>query len=64
MSNLLKNLNEMLLMGPGPSTVSPTIYEALGRPTLGHLDPRFIEIMDTIKVQLQTILNTNNENPK
>ena len=61
MSNLLNNLNEMLLMGPGPSTVSPTIYEALRRPTLGHLDPRFIEIMDTIKVQLQTILNTNNE---
>ncbi len=41
MSNLLKNLNEMLLMGPGPSTVSPTIYEALHRPTLGHLDPRY-----------------------
>ena len=61
MSNLLNNLNEMLLMGPGPSTVSPTIYEALRRPTLGHLDPRFIEIMDTIKVQLQTILNTKNE---
>ena len=61
MSNLLKNLNEMLLMGPGPSTVSPTIYEALHRPTLGHLDPRFIEIMDTIKIQLQTILNTKND---
>ena len=61
MLNLLNNLNEMLLMGPGPSTVSPTIYEALRRPTLGHLDPRFIEIMDSIKVQLQTILNTNNE---
>ena len=61
MSNLLNNLNEMLLMGPGPSTVSPAIYEALSRPTLGHLDPRFIEIMDTIKIQLQTILNTKNE---
>ena len=61
MSNLLENLNEMLLMGPGPSTVSPTIYEALHRPTLGHLDPRFIEIMDTIKIQLQTILNTKND---
>ena len=56
MSNLLNNLNQMLLMGPGPSTVSPTIYEALRRPTLGHLDPQFIQIMDTIKLQLQTIL--------
>ena len=60
MLNLLNNLDEMLLMGPGPSTVSPTIYEALHRPTLGHLDPRFIQIMDTIKLQLQTILNTKN----
>jgi len=61
MPNLLNNLNEMLLMGPGPSTVSPTIYEALSRPTLGHLDPQFIEIMDNIKIQLQIILNTKNE---
>lgn len=61
MTNLLNNLNEILLMGPGPSTVSPTIYKALHQPTLGHLNPRFIKIMDTIKIQLQTLLNTKNE---
>ena len=27
------------LMGPGPSDVNPRILEALGRPTIGHLDP-------------------------
>lgn len=61
MKNLLNNLNEILLMGPGPSTVSPTIYKALHQPTLGHLNPRFIKIMDTIKIQLQILLNTKNE---
>ena len=61
MTNLLNNLNEILLMGPGPSTVSPTIYKALHQPTLGHLNPRFIKIMDTIKIQLQMLLNTKNE---
>lgn len=59
--NKLDNLEEMLLMGPGPSTVSPTIYKALHQPTVGHLDPKFITIMDEIKVQLKTILNTDNE---
>ena len=61
MSNLLNNVEEMLLMGPGPSTVSPTVYEALSRPTLGHLDPKFIKIMDSIKKQLQGMFNTKNE---
>jgi alanine-glyoxylate transaminase/serine-glyoxylate transaminase/serine-pyruvate transaminase len=61
MSNLLSQINDMLLMGPGPSTVSPNIYTALKQPTLGHLDPQFIQIMDEIKVQLQSVLNTKNE---
>ncbi len=49
MKNLLNNINETLLMGPGPSSVSPSVYEALSTSTIGHLDPRFIEIMDEIK---------------
>ena len=38
------------LMGPGPSDVSPRILEALSRPTIGHLDPDFITLMDEIIV--------------
>jgi len=49
------------LMGPGPSDVNPRILEALSRPTIGHLDPAFIEMMDEIKQLLQFAFQTSNE---
>ena len=49
------------LMGPGPSDVNPRILEALSRPTIGHLDPEFIRLMDEIKALLQYAFKTNNE---
>lgn len=60
MSNLLDCLQNTLLMGPGPSCVHPSVYSALSKPTIGHLDPAFIEIMDHIKSQLQKIMQTQN----
>ena len=60
MTNLLEDIDEILLMGPGPSCVHPDVYKALSRFTLGHLDPHFIKIMDQIQVLLQKLLNTNN----
>ena len=48
------------LMGPGPSDVSPRILEALSRPTIGHLDPAFIEMMDETKALLQFAFQTSN----
>lgn len=56
----LEALHEVLLMGPGPSTVPPSIYRALAQPTIGHLDPAFISIMDTLKEQLKELMVTNN----
>ena len=41
------------LMGPGPSDVHPRIVTAMAKPTIGHLDPEFIRLMDEIKVMLQ-----------
>lgn len=49
------------LMGPGPSDVHPRILEALGRPTLGHLDPLFVGMMDELKSLLKYAFNTDNE---
>ena len=49
------------LMGPGPSDVDPRITSALARPTIGHLDPAFIELMDEVKGLLQYAFQTNNE---
>jgi alanine-glyoxylate transaminase / serine-glyoxylate transaminase / serine-pyruvate transaminase len=48
------------LMGPGPSDVSPRVLEALARPTIGHLDPRFIDLMDELKQLIQYVFKTEN----
>ena len=49
------------LMGPGPSDVSPRVLGALSRPTIGHLDPLFVQLMDEIKELLQYAFQTSNE---
>jgi alanine-glyoxylate transaminase/serine-glyoxylate transaminase/serine-pyruvate transaminase len=49
-----------LLMGPGPSNVAPEVLAALARPTIGHLDPGFIKLMELIKVQLRLAFRTEN----
>ncbi|SVC38547.1 uncharacterized protein METZ01_LOCUS291401, partial [marine metagenome] len=49
MINKLSHIQKTLLMGPGPSCVSDSVYKALAKPTLGHLDPEFISLMDDIK---------------
>jgi alanine-glyoxylate transaminase/serine-glyoxylate transaminase/serine-pyruvate transaminase len=49
------------LMGPGPSDVSPRVLSALARPTIGHLDPCFVAMMDEVKELLQYALQTKNK---
>jgi len=48
------------LMGPGPSDVAPRVLAAMARPTIGHLDPAFIGLMDEIKALLQYAFQTEN----
>ncbi len=49
------------LMGPGPSDVNPRILEAMSRPTIGHLDPAFVGMMDEVKGLLKYAFQTENE---
>lgn len=49
------------LMGPGPSDVSPRVLSALARPTIGHLDPTFVGMMDEVKELLQYAFQTKNK---
>ena len=49
------------LMGPGPSDVHPRILSALARPTIGHLDPLFVGMMDDMKQLLQYAFKTQNQ---
>lgn len=48
------------LMGPGPSDIYPQVLQALSRPTVGHLDPLFIGMMDELKQLLQYAFQTKN----
>ena len=48
------------LMGPGPSDVSSRVLGALARPTIGHLDPMFVDLMDEVKRLLQFAFQTDN----
>jgi alanine-glyoxylate transaminase/serine-glyoxylate transaminase/serine-pyruvate transaminase len=48
------------LLGPGPSPVHPRVLEALSLPVIGHLDPRFLEIMDQSMAMLREVFQTKN----
>lgn len=48
------------LLGPGPSDVHPRVLQAMARPTIGHLDPAFVTMMDEIKSLLQYAFQTAN----
>lgn len=48
------------LMGPGPSDVYPEVLAAQSRPTIGHLDPLFVAMMDELKALIQYAFQTEN----
>jgi alanine-glyoxylate transaminase / serine-glyoxylate transaminase / serine-pyruvate transaminase len=50
-----------LLMGPGPSDVSPLVLKAMSQPLVGHLDPVFVKMMEEIKGMLRAVFLTKNE---
>src|SRR5688572_7528677 len=49
-----------ILLGPGPSPVNPRVLEALSLPVVGHLDPKFLEIMDQSMAMLREVFQTKN----
>ncbi|MCW3170951.1 pyridoxal-phosphate-dependent aminotransferase family protein [Shewanella subflava] len=50
-----------ILMGPGPSDVYPEVLAAQAKPTIGHLDPLFVNMMDELKQLIQYAFQTKNE---
>jgi alanine-glyoxylate transaminase/serine-glyoxylate transaminase/serine-pyruvate transaminase len=54
-------LPERLLLGAGPSVVPPPIYEAMARPTIGHMDPIFGQIMEEVAALLRETFRTMNQ---
>lgn len=51
---------ERILLGPGPSPVPQRVLRALGAPTLGHLDPQYLAIMDETCQMLRQVFGTKN----
>ena len=48
------------LFGPGPTNVPESILQALSQPTIGHLDPEFLRIMDETGERLRYAFQTSN----
>lgn len=49
-----------LLLGPGPSNPHPAVLQAMNTPTVGHLDPVFLKLMDEIQALLRYVWQTDN----
>ena len=47
-------------MGPGPSDVPAEVLEALAAPTIGHLDPEFLRVLDETQSMLREVFGTEN----
>jgi len=56
----IHRIRPRMLMGPGPSDVNPRVLEALSRPTIGHLDGQFLEVLNDIREMLQAVFQTDN----
>ncbi len=50
-----------LLMGPGPSDVNPRVLAAMAAPTVGHLDPQFLILLNEIRDMLKQVFRTAND---
>ena len=49
-----------LLLGAGPCTVHPRVLRAMTQPVIGHLDPKFFQVMDEVCEMLRQIFHTEN----
>ncbi len=52
---------QRILMGPGPSDIHPSVLAALAAPTVGHLDPYFLKVMDEVQSMLRQVFQTTNQ---
>jgi len=50
-----------VLLGPGPSDVPARVLAALATPTIGHLDPEYLRVMDETRAMLRDVFRTKNE---
>jgi alanine-glyoxylate transaminase/serine-glyoxylate transaminase/serine-pyruvate transaminase len=51
---------DRILMGPGPSNTPPSVLAAMALPTVGHLDPAYLVIMNETAEMLRQLFRTRN----
>ena len=44
--------SDRILLGPGPSMTSPRVMRAMASPTVGHLDPLMVAMLDDVRAKL------------
>ena len=54
------NTSPRILLGPGPSLVSPRVLRAMAQPLVGHLDPEFLKVMTDTQELLRHVFQTQN----
>jgi len=55
------NPSRRLLLGPGPSQISPRVLRASAMPLLGYMDPEYLSLMDQTQQLLRDTFGTENE---
>ena len=55
------DLSPRILLGPGPSMVSPRVLRSMASPLVGHLDHEFLTLMREVQTLLRYIFQTDNE---
>jgi len=52
---------DRILLGPGPTLTSPRVMRAMATPTVSHLDPLMIALMDEVRGQLQRLFRASDK---
>jgi alanine-glyoxylate transaminase / serine-glyoxylate transaminase / serine-pyruvate transaminase len=52
---------ERILLGPGPSLISPRVMRAMAAPVLSHLDPDFVPMLDEVRASLQRVFRADSK---
>ena len=53
--------SERILLGPGPSLISPRVMRAMASPVLSHLDPDFVPLLDDVRASLRRVFRADDD---
>jgi alanine-glyoxylate transaminase/serine-glyoxylate transaminase/serine-pyruvate transaminase len=51
--------NDRILLGPGPSLTSPRVMRAMAAPTVSHLDPLMMRLLDDVRARLERLFQAS-----